>query len=169
MKYLWAPWRMDYILGSKEKGCFFCIKPSEKKDKENLILFKGKYAFIMMNRYPYNNGHLMIVPKRHYIDLEKLKDREVKELFDLLRSSVEVLRETLSPQGFNIGMNLGKVAGAGEEHLHFHVVPRWTGDTNFMPILSETKVIPEYLLNIYEKLKIAFSNYFKKKRRGSKQ
>lgn len=166
MKYLWAPWRMDYILSSKEKGCIFCLKPLENRDKENLILFQGKDAFIMMNRYPYNSGHLMIVPKRHCTELEKLKEKEWKEIFYFLQVSVKVLKETLSPQGFNIGMNLGKIAGAGEEHLHFHIVPRWTGDTNFMPILGETKVIPEYLLNTYEKLKVAFSQYMRRKKKG---
>ncbi len=164
MKYLWAPWRMDYILGSKEKGCIFCIKPLENKDKENLILFQGKHAFIMMNRYPYNSGHLMIVPKRHCTELEELKKKEMEEISFFLQASVKVLKKTLSPQGFNIGMNLGKIAGAGEEHLHFHIVPRWTGDTNFMPILGETKVIPEYLLNTYEKLKLAFHQSLKRKK-----
>jgi len=157
---------MDYILSSKEKGCIFCLKPLENRDKENLILLQGKDAFIMMNRYPYNSGHLMIVPKRHCTELEKLKEKEWKEIFYFLQVSVKVLKETLSPQGFNIGMNLGKIAGAGEEHLHFHIVPRWTGDTNFMPILGETKVIPEYLLNTYEKLKVAFSQYMRRKKKG---
>lgn len=118
----------------------------------------------MMNRYPYNSGHLMIVPKRHCTELEKLKKKEIDEIFYFLQASVKVLKKSLSPQGFNIGMNLGKIAGAGEEHLHFHIVPRWTGDTNFMPILGETKVIPEYLLNTYEKLKAAFSKGMRRKK-----
>jgi len=169
MKYLWAPWRMDYILSGKEKGCIFCQKPLEGKDKENLILHRGRYTFVMMNKYPYNNGHLMIVPKRHCVEFENLNDREIKELFCLLRISTRVLRTSLSPQGFNIGMNIGKVGGAGEDHIHFHVVPRWNGDTNFMPILGETKIIPEYLMNTYEKLRTTFGLHFQEKKKGGRK
>jgi ATP adenylyltransferase len=164
MKYLWAPWRMDYILGEKKKGCFFCRKLKEKKDKENLILYKGKHVFVVMNKYPYNNGHLMIVPKRHYLGLERLDDKESKELFDLLRASIKVLRACFRPHGFNIGMNIGRVGGAGEDHLHLHIVPRWAGDTNFMPVMAETKVVPEYLEKTYQRLHSAFSDLTRKKR-----
>jgi ATP adenylyltransferase len=164
MRYLWAPWRMDYILGEKERGCIFCVKPKRKKDKENLILYQGKYAFVMMNKFPYNNGHVMVVPKRHCCDLDELNDNELQELFYLMKVSTQVLKSSLHPHGFNIGMNIGKVGGAGEEHIHFHIVPRWIGDTNFMPILGETKIVPEYLEHTYQKLRSAYLVLFQKNR-----
>ena len=165
MKYLWAPWRMDYILQEKKKGCIFCKKPKEKKDKENLILFQSDDAFVIMNKFPYNSGHLMVVPKRHCVDIDQLSDEEFQELLYLLRASTRVLKECLRPHGFNIGMNIGKVGGAGEEHVHFHIVPRWKGDINFMPVLSETKIIPEYLEKTYLKLYSAFKGLFREKRK----
>ena len=168
MKYLWAPWRMDYILGEKKKGCFFCRKLKEKKYRENLILHKGKHVFVVLNKYPYNNGHLMIVPKRHYLSLEKLSDKESQELFDFLRVSVKVLKACFRPHGFNIGMNIGRVGGAGEDHLHLHIVPRWTGDTNFMPVMAETKVVPEYLEKTYQRLHSAFSDLMQREGRMKK-
>ena len=157
MKYLWAPWRMNYILGKKEKGCFFCKKSKEKKDRENLILLKRKQGFIMMNRFPYNNGHLMVVPKRHCVDLEQLSRKEILELFQLLQISTRILKRCFHPHGFNIGVNIGVSGGAGEDHIHFHIVPRWAGDTNFMPVVGETKIIPQYLEETYERLRPAFS------------
>ena len=162
MKYLWAPWRMDYILGEKKRGCFFCRDLKEKRHKKNLILYQGKYVFVVMNKYPYNNGHLMIVPKCHRLNLEELNDSELKELVDLLKASTKVLKTTLRPHGFNIGMNIGIIGGAGEDHLHLHVVPRWEGDTNFMPVIGETKIIPEYLERTYQKLHSAFMDLFRK-------
>jgi ATP adenylyltransferase len=164
MKYLWAPWRMNYILGEKKKGCFFCKKLKEKKNPKNLILYQGEYVFVIMNRYPYANGHLMVVPKRHSLDLEQLEDGELKELFDLLKVSVKVLKRSLRPHGFNIGMNIGKAGGAGEDHLHLHIVPRWKGDTNFMPVLGEAKIIPEYLERTYQRLHSAFMDFFQKRK-----
>lgn len=164
MRYLWAPWRMDYILRGKGKGCIFCKKPLEKKDKENLILYQSQYAFVMMNKFPYNNGHLMIVPKRHCLDFEKLGENELKELSYLLKAATRVLKTCLHPHGFNIGINIGKVGGAGEDHIHFHVVPRWNGDTNFMPVLGETKIVPEYLEKTYQNLHSAFMNLIEKER-----
>jgi len=158
---------MDYILKEKKGECIFCIKSERKKDSENLVLYRGRLAFIMMNRYPYNNGHLMIVPHRHCTDLESLNHLESKELFKLLKVSVVVLKEALGPHGFNIGLNIGKVGGAGEEHIHFHIVPRWAGDTNFMPILGETKVVPEYLANTFQRLQAAFDHHLKR-RKGEK-
>ncbi len=155
---------MDYILGEKKKGCIFCKKPAEKKDKENLILFQGAYAFVIMNRFPYNSGHLMVVPKRHCMDIDQLSDKEFQELFYLLKASTRTLKECLHPHGFNIGINIGKVGGAGEKHLHFHIVPRWEGDINFMPVLSETRIIPEYLEKTYLKLHSAFKDLFREKR-----
>ncbi|MBS3917316.1 MAG: HIT domain-containing protein [Deltaproteobacteria bacterium] len=163
MKHLWAPWRMDYILRRKEKGCIFCLHPRCDGDRDNLILYRGNHAFVMMNRYPYNNGHLMVVPRRHCIDLESLNHFESKELFELLSASIRVLKKSLSPEGFNIGVNIGKVGGAGEDHIHFHIVPRWPGDTNFMPILGETKIVPEYLSNTYQRLHSAFIEHLKKR------
>jgi ATP adenylyltransferase len=155
---------MDYILGEKKRGCFFCKKLKEKKDRKNLILYQGEYVFVVMNKYPYNNGHLMIVPKRHYLDLEQLDNKELEELFDLLRASIKVLKACFRPHGFNIGINIGKVGGAGEDHLHLHVVPRWAGDTNFMPVIGETKVVPEYLEKTYQRLHSAFADLLRKKR-----
>jgi ATP adenylyltransferase len=157
---------MDYILEKKQKECFFCKKPLEKKDEVNLILHQGRYAFVMMNRFPYNNGHLMVAPKRHCLNLEELSDKEMREMFFLITTSTRILKKNLHPHGFNIGINMGKVGGAGEEHIHFHIVPRWTGDTNFMPVLGETKVIPEYLEKTFQKLHTAFAPLQKK--RGKK-
>ncbi|HUL31197.1 MAG TPA: HIT domain-containing protein [Thermodesulfobacteriota bacterium] len=156
MEYLWAPWRMEYILGKKKKGCFLCKEVSEKKNKKNLILYQGESVFVVMNKFPYTNGHLMVVPKRHCLHLEQLDKGELKELFDLLKTCVRILKATFHPHGFNVGMNIGKVGGAGEDHLHLHIVPRWAGDTNFMPVLGNTKVISEYLGETYQKLHSAF-------------
>lgn len=159
MKRLWAPWRMAYIRREKSKGCLFCDKPTEGTDSRNLILFQGKRAFVIMNRFPYNSGHLMIVPRRHCLNLEELEKSEVQELFELSRLSLEILKATFRPQGFNIGVNIGRAAGAGEEHLHVHIVPRWAGDTNFMPVLGEAKVMPEYLDETYRRLRYAFETF----------
>jgi ATP adenylyltransferase len=155
---LWAPWRIEYIENAdRPAGCLFCIKPSENDDRRNLIVFRGKHAFVMMNRYPYNNGHLMVVPYRHTAVLSDLNGAEKIELFDLLSLSNRVLSEVMTPHGFNLGMNLGRTAGAGiEEHLHFHIVPRWNGDTNFMPVLGHTKVVSEGLEQTWEKLAKVF-------------
>src|SRR4030043_2162444 len=150
MKYLWAPWRMDYILEKKRKGCFFCRTLRDGNDEDQLLLFRANHGFGIMNKFPYNNGHLMIVPKRHSREFEELRDEELTELFRLVKVSTKVLKASFHPHGFNIGINIGKEAGAGEEHLHLHVVPRWAGDTNFMPVLGETKIIPEYLEKTYQ-------------------
>jgi len=163
MKFLWAPWRMDYILLKKEEGCIFCRKPLEKRDRENLIVYRGSSGFVMMNKFPYNNGHLMIIPNRHCLDLEALHEKEMKELFRLLKMATLVLKETLEPHGFNVGINLGKIAGAGEDHVHIHVVPRWVGDTNFMPIFGEAKIIPQYLEETYKTLSAGFRSHSKKR------
>ncbi len=168
MKHLWAPWRMDYILKRKRRGCIFCFPPSPETDHERLVVYRGKHTFVMMNRYPYNNGHLMVIPHRHCKDLESLTPSESKELIELLKLSLRALKVSLHPEGFNIGVNLGKVGGAGETHLHFHIVPRWSGDTNFMPIIGETKIMPEHLSNTYQKLQNAFSVQ-KKNRKGMKK
>jgi ATP adenylyltransferase len=157
---LWAPWRMEYIQNAdKTSGCIFCDKPKESNDKVNLIVYRGKSVFVMMNRYPYNNGHLMVIPFRHTSELASLTPDEKLELIDLLVLSKEALKEVMQPHGFNIGMNLERVAGAGiTDHLHFHIVPRWDGDTNFMPVVGHSKVISEGLEQTWEKLNHAFLN-----------
>ncbi len=167
MKHLWAPWRIEYIEMPKEEGdnCIFCDKPAQNRDAENLIVYRGETSFVIFNRYPYNNGHLMVVPFRHTSDLAELSAEEKLELMDLLIASQQALTEIMSPHGFNIGMNLGLVAGAGvKDHLHFHIVPRWNGDTNFMPVLSDTKVISEGLEQTYRKLKPVLERIVKLKK-----
>lgn len=158
-KVLWAPWRLDYILGEKEEGCIFCNRITRKNDAADLILARGEKVFVIMNRYPYNNGHLMVVPFRHVGDLTALDADEAAELMYWLQQSVRALEKALQPQGFNIGLNLGKVAGAGvDNHVHFHIVPRWESDTNFMPVISNMRVVPEALAETYEKLNSAFAS-----------
>jgi len=152
MKAIWAPWRIEYITKEKEEGCIFCDKPKEKKDRKNLILYRGTAGYIIMNRYPYSNGHLMAVPYDHINDISHLDESETLDLMNLTVLGREALK-ILNPEGFNIGMNLGRIAGAGiEGHIHFHIVPRWNGDTNFMPVIGDTKVIPEYIDQTYLKL-----------------
>ncbi len=153
MKVLWAPWRMAYIAGDREQGCLLCSKLQEKDDKGNLVLHRSGRSFIIMNRFPYANGHLMVSPNRHVASLQELDEGEMVDLMALLKKSILLLNRALRPDGFNVGMNIGRVAGAGiGDHIHFHIVPRWNGDTNFMPVLFETKVMPEYLEETYEKL-----------------
>jgi len=154
MEQLWAPWRIEYIEKAQESGCILCQKPKENNDVANLILYRGQYNFLMLNAFPYNPGHLMIAPYRHTANLQDLTDEEVKEHFDIIKKGLDLLRQVMEPAGFNIGLNLGKVAGAGiAEHLHTHIVPRWQGDTNFMPVLSDIKVMPEALTATYHKLR----------------
>lgn len=154
MKILWAPWRIKFIKSKKQKGCIFCKKIKEKDDKKNYIVYRGKFCFVILNIYPYNNGHLMVVPYRHISDISKLRKEEEIELFETIKKMVKILKKTHKIQGCNIGINLGKVSGAGiEKHLHIHIVPRWLGDTNFMPIISETKVISESLEKTYNIIK----------------
>ena len=155
---LWAPWRIEYIETVNRSGeCIFCIHPSERDDRTRLIVHRGDRAFVILNRFPYNNGHCMVVPYRHTADLSDLDGPEKLELFDLLARSERILSDILKPHGFNLGMNLGRTAGAGiKDHLHFHLVPRWDGDTNFMPVLGHTKVVSEGLERTWEKLSGAF-------------
>ena len=163
MKRLWAPWRMEYILDkNKNDVCLFCdiSKPGKKKveDKKNLILYRGKHCFVIMNRYPYNSGHLMVVPYIHTPDFGGLSDDILFEFIKTVNRSTEILKKALNPDGFNIGLNFGKVAGAGmESHMHLHIVPRWTGDTDSMPIIAETRVMPEHLNKTYTKLSRFFA------------
>ena len=157
MRIIWAPWRIKYIISSKKKlGCFICDIVKDIKDEENLVIKRGKYSIIIMNRYPYNTAHLMISPIRHIKNLYDLKKEEREEILEFLCLSQKIIEKVYLPDGFNIGVNIGKAAGAGEEHLHFHIVPRWFGDTNFMTIFGETRVIPDKLDEIYKKLKEAF-------------
>ncbi|MCD6405554.1 MAG: HIT domain-containing protein [Planctomycetes bacterium] len=156
MKRLWAPWRMKYIEEiPKTDGCFLCeaAEAGEAGD-ENLVVWREDLALCVMNRYPYNNGHLLVAPCRHEGEIGSLCEEERAALFGGLVRAKDLLQKVMSPDGFNIGLNLGRVAGAGlESHLHFHVVPRWNGDTNFMPVLADTKVIPEALSDLCGKLK----------------
>ena len=148
---------MQHILSVKEPGCIFCDKPQQSRDRENLIVHRGGLCFVIMNKFPYNNGHLMVVPYRHEAHFENLTAEENLEMMALLQQAVKVLKKVMSPQGFNIGMNVGKTAGAGiDAHLHFHIVPRWDGDTNFMPVTGHTKVVSEGLWEAWEKLTTAF-------------
>ena len=160
MKQLWAPWRMVYIAdASKDEGCIFCTKYREADLRAALVLAQTEHSVVMMNKYPYNNGHLLIAPKHHENNLAQLPDAVFHEVNEVLRQAVEVVRGALNPGGINVGMNLGKCAGAGiEAHLHWHVVPRWEGDTNFMPVIGETRVIPQYLLDSFDQLQPYFKN-----------
>ena len=157
MKHIWAPWRIEYIRAEKPAGCILCDKPKEKKDKQNYILYRGKNNFIMLNSYPYNPGHLLIAPYRHTGNMEELADEERNEHYRLVSRSIIVLKEVFKPAGFNMGANLGKVAGAGiDDHFHSHIVPRWQGDTNFIPVLGDVRVIPQALDDTYKLLKGKF-------------
>ena len=154
MERIWAPWRIQYIQMEKPEGCILCEKPKENKDVPNYILYRGDKNFVILNSYPYNPGHLMVAPYRHVASLEELTEEERQEHFEIVSRSVKVLRQVFKPGGFNIGINLGKAAGAGiEDHFHTHIVPRWQGDTNFMPVLADVRVLPEALADTYQKLK----------------
>lgn len=155
MEKLWAPWRMNYIQNCDrdDEGCIFCTKPLENTDKENLILYRGKNVFVIMNRYPYNNGHLMIVPYEHTPEICALNESQIVELWKTTGIAKDILSKTIQPHGFNVGINIGRTAGAGiDQHLHIHLVPRWNGDTNFMPVLAGTKVISQSLSDSYDTL-----------------
>lgn len=154
MKTMWAPWRMEYILDKKDEGCIFCKALSDQGD---LTLYKGEVTMVVMNKYPYINGHLLVAPIRHLSTLEQLNKDEMGDLLETVEKSVRVLKQVMKPDGFNVGLNLGKVAGAGvEEHLHFHIVPRWFGDTNALTVFADVRVIPEHLLTTYNNLKTHF-------------
>lgn len=155
MRQLWAPWRMEYIKGERPGECIFCmaIGAIDKDWAENLLLYKGRRSSVILNKYPYNNGHLMVFPNKHVRELSSLNQEETLDIFSLLKDSIDIVRKAMKPGGFNVGINLGKCAGAGiEGHLHIHLVPRWEHDTNFMPIIGEVKVISEHLKNTYDEL-----------------
>lgn len=150
---LWAPWRIDYIRAEKEGDCFLCRIFAATSDRENLLLFRGKTCAVLLNRFPYNSGHLMVAPFRHIAEPGDLTPEENLEMAVLTARAVAALREAMNPQGFNIGINLGESAGAGlKDHLHQHLVPRWNGDTNFMPVLGGPRVMPEALEASYDLL-----------------
>ncbi len=157
LRILWAPWRMAYIRSTVKKaageGCVFC-EATGMEDEDALILYRGRRAYVILNKYPYNTGHLMVVPYRHVASLEDLEPDETLEVWALVKASLRALRRAYRPQGFNIGINIGRAAGAGiEEHVHVHVVPRWSGDANFMPVIGGVKVIPQDLASTYKELK----------------
>ncbi len=159
-KPLWAPWRIEYILSEKPKGCIFCDFPAapEAADRANLVVHRSPHAFTCLNKYPYNSGHVMVIPRAHVVDLAALSPEQYAGLNEELRRAVAVVRRVYRPDGMNVGMNLGKVAGAGiDDHLHWHVVPRWGGDNNFMPVLADTRVIVEHLDAAWERLHAGFA------------
>ena len=156
---LWAPWRIEYIRHSRDTQCVLCTAPSRGDDEAALILHRGRFNFIMMNAFPYSPGHLMIAPYRHTADLEAITPEESAEHHEMVKLAVALLRMASHPDGYNVGLNLGRVAGAGlDQHLHTHVVPRWLGDTNFMPVLSETRVLSESLTSMYGRLSQALAD-----------
>ena len=154
MNRLWAPWRSKYIYLRKNKTCIFCINKDADNDKKRYILSRTEYSFSMLNLYPYNNAHVMIAPYRHLKSIENLSSAEVLDLMSLLKRTKMILDKKLKPDGYNIGLNIGKAAGAGfAGHLHMHIVPRWVGDTNFMPIMADTKIVSESLDAMYKLLR----------------
>jgi ATP adenylyltransferase len=143
---LWAPWRIEYVTGAKDEECVFCTAAHQVDDAEWFIVERGVTCFTMLNRFPYSSGHLMVSPYRHVGELQALDTAELTELMPMAQRAVDALRAVMSPDGFNLGLNIGTAAGAGfKDHLHLHVVPRWNGDTNFMPVLAGTNVVPEAL------------------------
>ena len=160
MKQLWAPWRIEYILGKKPDECIFCTIPSADsvRDRENLVLYRGRLNFVIMNKFPYNSGHLMVVPYFHTSTFDGLDVETLGEMMSLTKLCTEKLREVMRPEGFNTGLNIGQAAGAGiKEHLHMHIVPRWVGDSNFMAVVEDVRTVPEHLLATYDKLHKAFN------------
>jgi len=159
MNKLWAPWRIGYIRTPKQDGCIFCTKSEKNDDRDNLVLYRGESSFVLMNLYPYSNGHLMIAPYQHTSKTSELNKKTNLEIMNIANHSMGILKLVMKAEGFNFGANLGKVAGAGiEEHLHYHIVPRWAGDTNFMPVIGHTNVLVEGLQETWDMLK----NHFKK-------
>ncbi|MHB0867545.1 MAG: HIT family protein [Thermoleophilia bacterium] len=150
---IWAPWRISYILGEKEETCLFCRVAAEEDDEQNLVLYRGKHAFVIMNLYPYNPGHLMVAPYEHISELELLAPVVANEIMSLTQKCVTVLKDTVHPGALNAGVNLGEIAGSSiKEHLHMHIVPRWQGDNNFMPVLADMRVVPQALEDTYRLL-----------------
>lgn len=158
MKNLWAPWRIEYILGPKPDECVFCIPKHAHEDAERLVLHRGSSCFVIMNKYPYNNGHIMVCPYRHVMAIEDMTQAESAEMMDLLKRSPPLLKAYFNCHGLNIGLNQGEAAGAGiREHLHFHIVPRWNGDSSFIAVMDNMRVMPQYLADTYSALKPLFA------------
>jgi ATP adenylyltransferase len=159
---IWAPWRLEYVKGASkdaEEGCIFCVKPQEGEDAQNLIVHRGERAFVILNKFPYTNGHLMVAPYEHLARLQDLPAETLAEMMTLAQRAMDRLEGVYEPHGYNVGMNQGRVAGAGvEHHIHLHVVPRWGGDTNFMPVIADTRVMPQSLEDSYEALKGGFGS-----------
>lgn len=157
MKQLWAPWRIEYILGPKPDTCVFCLPESTEEDEERLVLHRGGRAFVIMNRYPYNNGHIMVCPFRHVSELTELSREETHEIMDLVQLCSEILKQHFNCEGINVGLNLGKAAGAGiGEHLHFHLVPRWNGDSSFIAVMDDVRTVPQHIRETYKALRACF-------------
>jgi ATP adenylyltransferase len=167
MKHLWSPWRLEYLHAPREDDCIFCRAAEGNDDRENLVLLRGQRAFLILNRFPYNNGHFMVVPFAHVPSLEDLDTPTLTEMMLLLNRGLAALRAAMQPEGFNLGANLGRVAGAGvQDHVHIHAVPRWAGDTNFMPIVGEMRVVPETWLQTYDNLQAALDDQVQPGGRG---
>lgn len=163
LQRLYTPWRREYVVNPKAVDCPFCdyLSQDPTHDADNLILLRSSHGFVILNRYPYNNGHLMVLPNLHISDLEAMDDETQLELMQLTTLAKHLLEQTLQPQGFNVGLNLGKAAGAGlADHLHLHIVPRWFGDTNFMPIVANTRVLPEWLGETYQRLHTVLATFW---------
>ncbi|NLF49832.1 MAG: HIT domain-containing protein [Leptolinea sp.] len=160
MEHIWSPWRMNYIMSHEHKdGCIFCDALQSPDNPENLIVYRGEKSFVILNRYPYTNGHLMVVPIAHIPSIELLEQETCIELMQLITTSIKVLRSVYTPEGFNVGTNIGDVAGAGvASHVHFHIVPRWAGDTNFMTTTGMVRVLPEELCQTYERIVKAWNS-----------
>jgi ATP adenylyltransferase len=157
MERLWAPWRLQYVTKARDEGCIFCDKPLAGNDREAYIVHRGSLAYILLNAFPYNNGHIMIAPYAHLSALEELPSDALNEMMQLAQRSTIVLKQSFNAEGLNLGFNLGSAAGAGiKDHIHMHLVPRWTGDTNFMPVVADVRVIPQSLEQTYEVLAHAF-------------
>jgi len=154
---LWNPWRFQYVTKEKREGCIFCELPLEGQDEQNLIVHRARFNYVILNRYPYTTGHLMVVPFKHTDSLQGIDDDASQELFELVRTADRKLRDVYHPKGMNLGMNQGEAAGAGiAEHIHMHVLPRWIGDANFLTVIGETRILPEELSDTYRKLKAVF-------------
>lgn len=154
MKEIWAPWRIEYFKKTRDKGCFLCKSFASRKDRQNLILHRGRTCAIVMNRYPYTGGHLMVAPYRHIASLEDMTAPETAELMKLTQLGMRALKKAAGPHGFNIGINIGEAAGAGlKDHVHLHIVPRWSGDTNFVTVMADIRVVPQALEELWEELR----------------
>jgi len=158
VRQLWAPWRLEYIQGEKPDGCFLCAAAAGGDDEAALVVHRGLRSFVVLNRFPYNAGHVMVVPRAHRARIADLEDAAALEVLRLVDRTLEVMDRVLHAEGYNVGLNLGRAAGAGvEDHVHVHVVPRWAGDTNFMPVLGDVKVMPEYLRTTWQRLAQGFA------------